>query len=375
MRHSMAVSAMALAFGLMVPGYGRSAGRTITVGVAGPLTGDSAEVGQEMVNAIKLAADEFNESGVLKGATIALNIQDDLGNPNQAAIIAQKFVDQQVTGVIGHWASGTTAAGIPIYQKGRIPVLAPTPSNPALIKLPEHSFIFRTADSQEQEGRVLADLFVNKLHKKKIAILFSNDDWGKSNHQFLVANLNALHASIVYDKNYTPGHDIDFQAPLTAIAAANPDLVYFGAYYNDAALLIQQAREQGINQTISGSGVDYSDALITLGGKAVEGVYLETLFFPESPDPRDRRFIKAFTQRFGKAPTDNASESYEGAKVLFEAIRIGGADREKVRAALENLKGFVAFNRPVSFSPGNHNSFNTHYITLQVKGGKFTAVQ
>jgi len=372
MKRMATLATLIVAFGL---GTGGRAAGTINVGVVGPLTGDQAEVGQEMINAIKMAADEFNASGAMKGTTINLNIQDDLGNPNQAAIIAQKFVDASVTAVIGHWGSGTTAAGIPIYQKARIPVLAPTPSNPALIKLPDHSFIFRTADSQEIEGKVLADLFVNKLKKKRIAILYSTDDWGKSNHKFVVENLAAMHANVVYDKSYTPGHDIDFQAPLTAMQAEKPDIYYFGAYYNDCALLTRQAREMGVSETICGSGVDYSDALIQLGGQATEGMYLDTLFFPESPDPRDKVFIKNFTQRFGKAPTDNASESYEGAKVMFEAIRKGGTDREKVRTALETMKDFVAFNRPVTFSPANHNSFNSHYITLQVKNGKFVAVQ
>ena len=60
---------------------------------------------------------------------------------------------------------------------------------------------------------------------------------------------------------------------------------------------------------------------------------------------------------------------------MLEAIRQGGTDREKVRSALEGMTNFVAFNRPVSFSPANHNSFNSHYITLQVKNGKFVAVQ
>ncbi len=363
------IPAMLLALCLLVPGYAQG---KIIVGVAGPLTGDLAEVGQEMVQAITMATDEFNASGAIPGKTITLDIQDDQGNPNQAAIIAQKFVDKQVTAVIGHWSSSATAAGIPIYQKGQIPVLAPTPSNPALIQLPDHSYIFRTADSQEKEGKVLADLFVNKLGKKRIAILYSNDDWGKSNHKYLVENLGLTQATIVYDQSYTPGRDVDFEAPLTAMAAAKPDLVYFGAYYNDAALLIRQARQMGMTQTISGSGVDYADALITLAGKDSEGVYLCTLFFPNSPDPRDKAFIKAFTDRYGKAPTVNASESYEGAKIMLEAIRRAGTDHAKIRAALENMKDFVAFNRPVSFSSTNHNSFNTHYTILQVKNGQFT---
>jgi branched-chain amino acid transport system substrate-binding protein len=371
MKRIVAVLVMVLALGLLVSGCGTTASNTITVGVAGPMTGDSAEAGQEMANAIKMAVEEFNASGAIKGKTITLDIQDDQGNPNQAAIIAQKFVDEKVTGVIGHWMSGTTAAAIPIYQKGQTPVLAPTPSSPTLIKLPEDSYIFRTADSQEIEGGILADLFVNKLGKKNIAILYSNDDWGIANHTSVIANLAKVGANVVYDKSYTPGQSIDFQAALTAVAAAKPDLFYVGAYFNDAALICRQAREMGIKQTISGSGVDYAETFITLGGKSVEGVYVTTLFSPDSPDPRDKAFIEAFTKEFGKAPTVNASESYEGAKVMFEAIRIGGTDRVKVRAALENMKDFVAFNRPVSFSPTNHNSFNTHYVILQVKDGKF----
>jgi len=372
MKRMVAVLVVVLALGLLVSGCATTASNTITVGVAGPMTGDSAEAGQEMANAIKMAADEFNSSGAIEGKTITLDIQDDQGNPNQAAIIAQKFVDEKVTAVIGHWGSGATAAGIPIYQKGQIPVLAPTPSNPTLIKLPEDSYIFRTADSQEVEGGILADLFVNKLGKKNIAILYANSDWGNANHQSLIVNLAKVGGNIVYDKSYTPGQNIDFQAPLTAIAAAKPDLVYFGAEYNDAALLCRQARDMGIKQTISGSGVDYAETFITLGGKSVEGVYVTTLFSPDSPDPKDKAFIESFTKIYGKAPTVNASESYEGAKVMFEAIRIGGTDRTKVRDALENMKDFMAFNRPVSFSPTNHNSFNTHYVILQVKDGKFT---
>jgi branched-chain amino acid transport system substrate-binding protein len=335
------------------------------------MTGDSAEAGQEMADAINMALDEFNASGVLKGKTIVVDIQDDQQNPTQAAIIAQKFVDDKVTAVIGHWGSGCTAAGMPIYQASGTPVVAPTPSRPALITLPQDSYIFRTADSQEIEGGILADLFVNKLGKKKIAILHASSDWGNANYASLIKNLPLVGATVVYDKSYTPGPSIDFQAPLTAIAAAKPDLVYFGAEYNDCALLCRQAREMGITQPISGSGVDYAQALIELGGKAVEGVYVTTLFSPESTDPKDKAFIEAFNKRYGKMPTVNASETYEAAKVMFEAIRIGGTDRAAVRDALENMKDFVAFNRPVTFSATNHNSFNTHYVILQVKDGKF----
>lgn len=354
---------------------GGGSSNTITVGLVGPMTGDTAEYGQEMANAVKLAVEEFNASGVLKGKTIVLDTQDDKGDPNQAAIIAQKFVDAKVTGVVGHWSSGATAAGMPTYQKGGIPVVAPTPSKPDLIKLPDHSYIFRTADSQEQEGKVMADFFVNKLQKKNIAILYISTDWGNANHQYLVANLNLLGATIVYDESYSPGPNIDFQSPLTAMAAAKPDLYYIGAEYNDAAMIVKQAREMGIKETISGSGLEYANEFIKLGGEAVEGVYLTTLFFPDSPDPRDKAFIDAFNKKYNKLPTINASESYEAAKVMLEAIRIGGTDKAKVRDALENMKDFVAFNRPVTFSKTNHNSFNSHYIILQVKDGKFTPVQ
>jgi branched-chain amino acid transport system substrate-binding protein len=374
MKRITAILVVVLALGLMLSGCAKTPeSTTITVGLAGPMTGDSAELGQEMANAANMAVDEFNATDVLGGKTIVLDIQDDRQDPNQAAIIAQKFVDGKVTAVLGHWGSGCTAAAMPIYQASGTPCVAPTPSKADLITLPRDSYIFRTADSQEVEGAVLADLFVNKLGKKKIAILYAASDWGNSNHASVKKNLDMLNATVVYDKSYTEGA-VDFQAPLTAIAAAKPDLIYFGAYYNDLALLCRQAREMGIKQPISGSGVDYAEALIELGGTAVEGVYVNTMFSADSPDPRDQAFIKSYQTRYGKMPTTNVMETYESAKVLFEAIRIGGTDRAAIRDALENMTNFVAFNRPVTFSKTNHNSFNTHYIVVQVKDGKFVPV-
>ena len=371
-------SVLAIALILVLALAGCSTGsknrNTITVAVAGPMTGDGAEYGKAMADGVQLAADEINAAGGINGKQIVIRVEDDKGDPNQAAIVAQRLVDsKEVVGVIGHFSSSATAAAIPAYQKGGMPVVAPTPSNPALIKLPDDSFIFRTADSQQMEGQNLADLFVNKLGKKKIAILYADTDYGKANHQYLVENLQKLNATLTYDKSYTPGSNVDFQSPLTAIRASKPDLIYFSTEYNDAVLLIRQAREMGIKTDISVSGIDYANEFLKQGGKDVEGVYLDTLFFPDSPDPRDKAFIDAFQKKYGRLPGIQESEPYEAAKVLFEAIKRAGPDRSKIRDALENMKDFVAFNRPVSFSPDNHNSFNTHYVNLVVKNGQFTA--
>lgn len=376
MKRLMPVLAIVLILVLALAGCstGSKNRNTITVGVAGPMTGDGAEYGKAMADGVQLAADEINAAGGINGKQIVLRVEDDKGDPNQAAIVAQRLVDsKEVAGVIGHFSSSATAAAIPTYQKGGMPVVAPTPSNPALIKLPDHTFIFRTADSQQMEGQNLADLFVNKLGKKKIAILYADTDYGKANHQYLVENLQKMNATLTYDKSYTPGSNVDFQSPLTAIRASKPDLIYFSTEYNDAVLLIRQAREMGIKSEISVSGIDYANEFLKQGGKDVEGVYLDTLFFPDSPDPRDKAFISAFNKKYSRLPGIQESEPYEAAKVLFEAVKRAGPDRGKIRDALENMKDFVAFNRPVSFSSTNHNSFNTHYVNLIVKNGQFTA--
>ncbi|MEX0974468.1 MAG: ABC transporter substrate-binding protein [Bacillota bacterium] len=221
-------------------------------------------------------------------------------------------------------------------------------------------------DSAKDPTVAMAELFATFYHFITKEIV---DSLGEEKGKELVRR--AVHKFGLH----SPGQNIDFQSPLTAMAAAKPDLYYFGAEYNDAAMIVKQAREMGIKETISCSGLEYANEFINLGGAAIEGVYLNTLFFPNSPDPKDKAFVDAFNKKFSKLPTINASESYEAAKVLFEAIRIGGTDRAKVRDALENMNGFVAFNRPVTFSKTNHNSFNSHYIILQVKDGKFTPVQ
>ncbi|MHB8757657.1 MAG: ABC transporter substrate-binding protein, partial [Bacillota bacterium] len=351
MKRLVSVLAIVLIIVLAVSGCstGSKNRNTITVGVAGPMTGDGAEYGKAIADGVQLAADEINAAGGINGKQIVLRVEDDKGDPNQAAIVAQRLVDaKEVVGVVGHFSSSATAAAIPAYQKGGIPVVAPTPSNPALIKLPDHTFIFRTADSQEMEGKNLADLFLNKLGKKKIAILYADTDYGKANHQYLLENLQKANATLTYDKSYTPGSNVDFQSPLTAIKASKPDLIYFSTEYNDAVLLIRQAREMGIKTEISVSGIDYANEFLKQGGKDVEGVYLDTLFFPGSPDPRDKAFIDAFQKKYQRLPGIQESEPYEAAKVLFEAIKRGGPDRSKVRDALESMTDYVAFNRPVS---------------------------
>lgn len=375
-RFMLLVLVVAMAVPIVLSGCskGTTANDTITIAAAGPMSGDGAEYGQAIADGVQLAVDEINKAGGINGKQVVLRTEDDKGDPNQAAIVAQRLVDTtEVVGVVGHFSSSATAAAIPVYQKGQLPIVAPTPSNPALIKLPDHTYIFRTADSQEMEGRNLADLFINQLGKKKIAILYADTDYGKANHQYLLQNLQTLGAQIVYDKSYTPGSNVDFQSPLTAIKAANPELVYFATEYNDAVLQIKQAREMQIKAEIAVGGIDYANDFLTLGGADVNGVYLDTLFFPDSPDAKDQAFIQAFQAKYNRAPGIQESEPYEAAKVLLEAIRVAGPDRTAIRNALESMNGFVAFNRPVSFSPENHNSFNTHYVNLVVKDGKFTA--
>jgi ABC-type branched-subunit amino acid transport system substrate-binding protein len=140
--------------------------------------------------------------------------------------------------------------------------------------------------------------------------------------------------TIVLEQKYAEG-DKDFKAQLTAIKAAGVDAVFNPGYYNEGALIVLQARDLGLTLPIFGADSWEAEALIELGGKAIEGAYLCSHYSPADPSSRVQNFVQAYKKRFGTTPDSNASLGYDSVLVLVDAIkRAGSTERAKIRDAL-----------------------------------------
>jgi branched-chain amino acid transport system substrate-binding protein len=220
----------------------------------------------------------------------------------------------------------------------------------------------------------MAKFAQEKLRAKRVALIVSNSSaYSIGLAKFFREAFTANGGTIVLEQKYAEG-DKDFKAQLTAIKAAGVDAVFNPGYYNEGALIVLQARDLGLTLPIFGADSWEAEALIELGGKAIEGAYLCSHYSPADPSPRVQNFVQAYKKRFGSTPDSNASLGYDSVLVLVDAIkRAGSTDRAKIRDALAATKNFAAVTGNITIDAQRNASKNA--VIIQVRNGKFEFVQ
>ena len=145
----------------------------------------------------------------------------------------------------------------------------------------------------------------------------------------------------------------NFDPIVTPMKAKNPDVIYFGGIYDQAAPFFKQAREKGIKAKFMGpDGMDSSD-LTKIAGKAVVGMNYTSAAGPASALPKAKAFVDEYKKKFSKNPEPYAAEAYDAAtiaiKAIEEAAKKGKVTREDVATAVRHAKlsgitGDIAFD-------------------------------
>jgi branched-chain amino acid transport system substrate-binding protein len=366
-RFVLSLAATATASGL--PGVRTGWAQEAAVfGVSVPLTGSMAEFGRTWRKAQTLAVEEINAAGGIKGRKIELIYEDSQGDPKQTVAIAQKFVDdKRILACLGDIPTPAIMAASPVFQKARM-VQMSMGSHPDLTKAGE--FIFANQMSQRQIAASLATIGVNRLGKTQ-AVLYRNTDWGKVVQTIYVDKVKELGGQVVLTDSYLETEK-DFRSLLAKVRTAKPEVLALIAYYTDGALLVQQAKQAGVESKIIVSEASYSPQFIKLGGDAVNGVLTQTLFFPESGRPDVQKFVAGYRAKHGEDPDFFASIGYDGVKIIAWATERGGFTREGIQQALAAGDGIPS----VTFGAFKFNEIRRVGVgalaPIVVRDGKFT---
>jgi branched-chain amino acid transport system substrate-binding protein len=287
---------------LMLVASAAAQAQNVQVGLIAPLTGPAASYGKDILNGASLAVDEINAAGGIGGRKLVLLQGDDRGSPKDAANVAQNFVsDANVLAMIGGATSTATFGAVPVAQRGKLPFVITLASHPDLTK--EGDYIFRNSVTQEDEGPAIARLVSSCLGAKTVGIIHLNNDWALAMTKEFKNSLDKLNIKIVAEDSYDVGDNIDYSSKLMKVKAANPDVIFFGSQYNDLALVLKQAQRVDLGKTpLVASAGDHSTGLIDVAGAAANGLYLHTLFFQDSVDPKVRAFVTKFQDKFKQAP-------------------------------------------------------------------------
>lgn len=324
-------------------------GKPFTIGLAAPFTGQYANYGTSHRAGADIAVEELNAAGGVNDGQVSYETGDDLGDPQQAVLVAQGFIDNdEIVFVNGHMFSGATIAAGAKYQEAGLPMVSPSATNPDITDLGD--YIWRICMTDAFQGQGLAKYTVDDLGFTKVAILLDDSDYGRGLADAYEAAAEEAGAEVVAREQYTAG-DTDFRAQLTTIRGADPEIIFLSGYYPEGSKIAQQARELGIEAQMLGSDGYASDELITLGGQAVEGMLLSTFFDYSRSDPAVQKFVEAFKAANNDANPDwFAASSYDVIKLVAEAAKQAGSnERDAINEALSELGTYQGITGAITF--------------------------
>ena len=359
---------MALAFaaaGLAPPA---SAQEAIKIGVVGALTGPFAATGQSQLTGAEMKAKELNAAG--GKFRIELVSEDDASNCNQSANATVKLITQtRVAAILGAVNSPCALVMVPLTQRYKIPQF--TFGVGSAITQQGSEWVFRVAVAATGQTRALADYAVNTLKTGKVAVLYSDDEYGASMANGFKDALDKLGLKPAAFETF-PRADQDFTGQLTTVKRSGADAIYPIGSYVAAALIAKQAKQLGMNLQLLGDTGLATPKFIELGGEAVEGSVLVEPFTPADPDARNQAFVSKYKAEYGRDPDGWVAEMYDAVGMIHEAaVKAGRADAKTIRdhaAALTPEAPYVGILGKWSFDKTGDASFPLYKV--QVKGGQ-----
>ncbi len=361
------VAAAALGLGLLFSPVAGQA-EEITIGFTAALSGDFAAFGLNLRKGLDLAVAELNRKG---GATYAVESVDDRGEAREGVLIAQRFCsDEKIDVVMGYSFSSIALAAVPVYDGCKLPVLASAVTSPELSGA--SPYFRRNVLTDAVQGAMMGTYAAKTLGLKKIYVLNQQDDYGIGVAKAFSDAAAADGAEIVGSESYLLGAK-DFRTLLTKVRAAQPDAIFIGGFYTEAAKLAEQARALGIKAQLLSTDGSLNTELVTLGRGAVEGMIVYGMFDPAVATPATEAFLKAYEAEYKEAPSAWAALGYDAGMTLGAAVEIAAAKgpvtRESLNAAFAELKDVPGVTGPTSFD-ANGDRAGTLYF-LAVTDGKF----
>lgn len=318
-------------------------GSTILVGEFGSMTGSEATFGKSTDLGIQLAVEECNAAGGINGKKIELKSYDDKGDPQEAQNCVMRLASEDhCVAILGEVASSLSKAGGQRAQKLHVPMISPSSTNPEVTQIGD--MIFRVCFLDDFQGFVGAKFATETLKAKKAALLYDQkqaystglkDDFKKA--------FTGMGGSICSEQAYSGG-DQDFNAQLTAIRDAQPDVIYVPGYYTEVGNIALQCQKLGIKAPLLGGDGWDSPKLAEIGKDAIEGSYWSTHYSDEESRPEVQAFAAKFKKKNPDYPPDSlVALGYDAASLLFDAMKraksLEGADLAAAIAATKDFKG------------------------------------
>ncbi|GGY26788.1 branched-chain amino acid ABC transporter substrate-binding protein [Paludibacterium paludis] len=293
----------------------------VKIGFAAPLTGPQAHYGEEYKNGVTLAIEDANkENPTLGGKPVKfeLDAQDDQADPKTATQLAQRFVDEKMNGIIGHFNSGTAIPASKIYADAGIPQIAMATA--PTFTAQGFKTTFRSMTSDTQQGSVMGKFVVEKLGAKRIVIVDDRTAYGQGLADEFEKAVKAAGGNVV-KREFTNDKATDFAAILTAIKAVKPDIIYYGGADAQSAPMAKQMKRLGITVPLASGEMTKTPDFLKIAGKEADGTIASLAGLPLEQMPKGKDYATRYKARFNVDVATYSPYGYDATRVMIAAMK------------------------------------------------------
>ena len=341
-------------------GFGRKT--VIKVGINAPITGDIPKVGEGTKYAAQMWLEDIEKAGGIEVGgekyPVELVIEDNESKAESAVKANTKMItEDEVLVIVGPQSSKQAVPAGDVANNYETPMITPWSTNPDTTK--DRPYVFRGCFLDPFQGPVLANFITKEFGFTKAAVLYDvASDYPKGLAEFFKEAWEKIHGagSVVAFESFTT-KDTDFSSQLSKISKSGAQVLFTPQYYNEVALIVQQAHELGWTGPIVGSDSWGSAETVTLCGKDCYGLFFSTHYAAAGAQGATKEFIERYEKKYGYTPDDVAALTWDSLRLVQTAIENSGKitgkiknDRKTVRDALAQIKNFKGITGDMTFT-------------------------
>jgi len=334
----------------------------VKIGLNVPLTGDIPKVGEGSKYAAEMWLEDIEAAGGLeiggKKYEVEVVLEDNESKAESAVSAATKLItEDEVLVIIGPQSSKQAVPAGEVCNNYETPMISPWSTNPNTTL--DRPFVFRAPFLDPFQGPVVANFVTEEFGYTKAAVLYDvASDYPKGLAEFFKMAWEDVHGegSVVAYESFTT-KDTDFSSQLSKIISSGAEVLFTPQYYNEVALIVQQAHQLGWANPIVGSDSWGSAETVELCGKDCYGLFFSTHYAAAGATGATKAFIDRYNEKYGYVPDDVGALTWDSLRLAQQAIQEYGKftgnvkkDRKGVREALSQVKEFDGITGTMTFT-------------------------
>jgi branched-chain amino acid transport system substrate-binding protein len=352
--------ALLLVWALLIGACAPGGGGTIKIGINAPLTGDIPKVGEGTKYSAEMWLEDIGSELEVGGKTynVELVIEDNESKAESAVAANTKLITQdEVLIIVGPQSSKQAVPAGGTANDLETPMISPWSTNPNTTL--DRPWVFRACFLDPFQGPVVANFVTDEFGFTQAGVLYDvASDYPKGLAEFFKEAWERLHGagSVVAFESFTTG-DTDFSAQLTKIKDSGAEFFFTPQYYNEVALIVQQAHQLGWDKPIVGSDSWGSAETVQLCGADCYGLFFSTHYAAAGATGATKEFIDRYNEKYGYVPDDVGALTWDTMRIAQQAIQDCGeitgdikVDRKCVRDALAQIKDFDGITGKMTFT-------------------------